>query len=96
MWPDCALMHATGCSHSLPGPVMECLPWGHTKKQVHFNLTEDLGGTLPLPDDLAHFLEDPTGEWTDAAHPPSPLTTSSPRQPHDSDGQCHDTPMGGA
>ena len=36
-------------------------------------LTKDLGSTLPLPADFAHFLEDTTDEQIDDLHPPAPL-----------------------
>ena len=74
--PDRALMHATGCPHSPPGSVTECLPQGPMRKQVHCNLTKDLDDTLPLPADLAHFLGDATDEHIDASCPPAPLVKS--------------------
>ena len=95
-WPDSTLMDATECPHSPPGSVMEYLPQGPPKKQVCFNLTEDLGDTPPLSNDLVPFLGDPTDEWNEAPCPPAPLVTSSLGQPCNDDGQCHDTPMGGA
>ena len=58
MWPDSALIHTAGCPHSPPGSVTECLPQGPAKKQVYFDLTEDLGDTQPLPNHLVHILED--------------------------------------
>ena len=76
MWPDSALTHSEGCPHSPPGSVTECLPQGPTKKQVHFDLTKDLGDMLPLPDDLTCFLGDTTDEQIDTPHPPAPLAMS--------------------
>ena len=55
------------------------------KKQDCFDLTKDLGDTSPLPNDLAHFLED-VNEQIDAPCLPAPLSMSSLR--------CHDTPTG--
>ena len=66
-WPDSTLMHSTECPHSPPGSVTECSTQGPTKKQVCFDLTKDLGDTLPLPNDLAHFLGDTTDEQINAA-----------------------------
>ena len=79
MWPDSTLMQTTGCPHSPPGSVMECLPQGPKKKQVCFEPTKGLDNTLPLPNDLAYFLEDPTDEQTNASHLPAPSVTSSLR-----------------
>ena len=81
----------TRISHSVftPGPH-------NTKKQVHFNLTEDLADITPLPADLACFLGDPNDEQTDGSCPPIPLVTSSMLWPHNGDGQYHDTHIGGA
>ena len=77
-WPESALMHAATCPHSLPGSTTECLPQGHTRKQVCFDLTEDLGSALLLPTDLAHFLGDTTDKHVDTPHPPAPSAMSSP------------------
>ena len=79
MWSDSTLMYDAGCPHSPPGSVTEYSPKGPTKKHVHFELTQDLGYTLPLPDDLACYLGDPTDEWTNGPQLPDPLDTSSPR-----------------
>ena len=67
------------------------MPQGPTKKQVHFNLTEDLGNTPPLSPDLAHFLGHITDKQIDAAHPPVPSSMSFPRPPSDGKNQHHDT-----
>ena len=96
MQPDSAPMHTTGCPHSLPESATEFLPQGLTRKQVCFNLTEDLGDTLPSPADLAHFLGDDTDEWMYGLCPPALSAMSSPRPPSNGDNQCHGTPMGGS
>ena len=92
MQSDSALIHATGCPHSPSGSVTECLPQSPAKKQVHFNLTRDLGNTPPLPNDLACFFGDTTDEQIDAPCPPSSYVMSSLRLSCNSDDQCHDTP----
>ena len=68
MQPDSTLMHTTGCPHSPPGSVTECLPQGPAKKQFSFDLTKDLGDTPLLPNDLAGFFRDAI-EQIDAHHP---------------------------
>ena len=96
MWPESALMHATGHSCSPPGSATECSPQDPTRKQVWLNLANDLGDTPSLCADLASFLGGTTDEWINASHPPAPSATSSWRPPCDGGDQHHATPMGGA
>ena len=82
--------------HSPPGSATECSTPGSPKKQVCFDLTKDLGDTLPLLAGLAHSLGGTTDEWIDAPCPPASSTMNSPWPPSPSSDQHHDTPTGGA
>ena len=96
MQPDSTLMYATRCLHSPPGSATECSPQEPARKQVHFDLTDDLGDTLPLPANLACFLGDATNEQFNVPCPPAPSTISSPWPPSNSSDQHCANPTGGA
>ena len=68
---DDAPMHTKGCPPPPQEPVEECLPKDWMKKQVRFNVDEDLGNDPPLPMDLTTFPAGGTAEEWDNA--PSPL-----------------------
>ena len=77
MQPDSTLMHTTGCPHFPQGSSTECSPQGPARKQICFNLTDDLGDALPLPADLVSFLGDAADEWINSSHPPAPSAMRS-------------------
>ena len=76
--------HATRCPHSLPGSAPESLPQGPMRKQVQFDLGDNLRDMVLLLADLASFL----GSATDKRATVSAPTSMS--------SQCHDTSAHGA
>ena len=75
-----ARQHSDACHRMPPIPCQDqpqCSPQGPARKHVCFDLTEDLGDTLPLPIDLAYLLGDAIDEWIDAPCPPAPSAMSS-------------------
>ena len=66
------------------------------RKQVQFELGDDLGDSLPLPADLASFLGGATDELPNTPHPPAPSTRSSMRPSSSGDNRCCNTPTGEA
>ena len=66
----------------LPEPMDECPPKDPLKKQVRFNLDNDVGDDPSLPTDLATFLGDTAEEWNNTLSPFAPLTMDLPQLPH--------------
>ena len=90
-------MYAKACHIPLQQPVVEVSPKGPVKKQVRFNLDDDLGDDPLLPTHLATFLEGNAGNEQDNAPSPSPpLIVDPPQPPCDEGHQCHPTCSGGA
>ena len=74
-WPEITLMITTGHSHSPQESMVKCPCRTPKWKQVWFDLADDLGDALQLPNDLAGFLEwpeDAINEWHDAQSPSTP------------------------
>ena len=66
------------------------------RKQVQFDLDNDLGDMQPLPAYLISFLGDATDEWTNASIHLPPSAMSSLRSSSNGDSQHHAIPLGGA
>ena len=90
-------MHTEGHPPPTQEPIDECPPKDPVKKQVRFNMDEDLGENPTLPMDLTTFLKEGTAKEQDNAPSPSvPLTVDPWQLPHNDGQQCHPTYMGGA
>ena len=55
-------MHTEGCPSPLQEPLAECPPEDPAKKQVRFDMDEDLGDDPTLPTYLTTFLEGGTAK----------------------------------
>ena len=77
--------------------MKECLLEQWMKKQVRFDMDEELGDDPTLPLDLTTFIVGGMAEeLDDAPNPSTPLPLDSPQLPPSEGPQCHPTYMGGA
>ena len=80
-------MHTKGCPSTVQEPMDECPPEDLAKKQLSFNLDDDLGDDLSLPMDLSTFLE---GAWLKSWITPTssvPMNMDPLQLHHDNDHQ---------
>ena len=85
----------SGSSEIMPPTPTEEKPW--RKKQVRFDVDEELGNDHTLPEGLTLFLAEGMAEkWDDASSPYSPLSMDFPWLPPSEDPQCSLTYAGGA
>ena len=77
-------------------PIEEHPPKQETKKQVGFEVEDDLGNNSTLHMDLTTFLAGARAkESDDALSPSTPLSMDPPQPPPNEAPQCHPTHMGG-
>ena len=90
VWRGYAHMHTAGHLPPLQKPMNECPPRKQKKKQVWFDVDEDLGHNPTLPTDLTTFLlGDTAKEWDNIPSPSPPLPMDPPQPPHRNGHQCY-------
>ena len=97
VWRGDTPTYTEGWPYPLQEPMEECSPEDWTKKQVRFNVDEDLDNDPTLAMDLTTFQEGNTAEeWDNAPIPSIPLSVDPPQLPCSGGHQCHPTHTGEA